>query len=224
MIDERLVALLAGSSLLIAGAAADQITVPNVFQQGTPAIADQVNANFNALVIESNAQDNRIQAVETSQANVIMDRLSPLVIDNTQSPIGTFHGYYDGSLMHAVVMTGSGYNVIVNLLNGKVRRSSLLYASNDCSGQAYAPGAQIVFSADAFDEVSFTSFDSGIRYYVPASSTAESVDMYSAGLPGNCQEIGGPVTMTSVAKAYQNVPAVTGVPATLWGAPLRLER
>jgi hypothetical protein len=62
-------------SLLIAGwltlcllafetAKADQVDVPNVFSDGEPARADEVNANFNALEDESNSQDDRITALE----------------------------------------------------------------------------------------------------------------------------------------------------------------
>jgi hypothetical protein len=42
---------------------ADQISVPNTFTNGTTAVATEVNANFSALVDESNAQDLRLVAL-----------------------------------------------------------------------------------------------------------------------------------------------------------------
>ena len=53
---------------MTAAAVADQISVPNQFIAGTTARASEVNQNFQALVQESNAQDLRIQALETSNA------------------------------------------------------------------------------------------------------------------------------------------------------------
>ena len=48
---------------------AAQISVPYTFVNGTPADANQVNANFNALVTESNAQDLRFAALEANVAS-----------------------------------------------------------------------------------------------------------------------------------------------------------
>ena len=43
--------------------AAEQIAIPHQFASGTPALASEVNANFDVLVQESNAQDERIAAI-----------------------------------------------------------------------------------------------------------------------------------------------------------------
>ena len=43
--------------------AAEQISIPNQFTAGSPARAAEVNANFDVLVQESNAQDVRISAL-----------------------------------------------------------------------------------------------------------------------------------------------------------------
>jgi hypothetical protein len=41
------------------------ISLPNVFVNGTPANANEVNANFDTLVLESNSQDSRIFSLES---------------------------------------------------------------------------------------------------------------------------------------------------------------
>jgi hypothetical protein len=46
-------------------AVAASITVPNAFVNGTPADADDVNENFDTLVLESNDQDGRIGTLES---------------------------------------------------------------------------------------------------------------------------------------------------------------
>jgi hypothetical protein len=51
-------------TLVAAGSYAAQISVPNTFSNGTVADATEVNANFSALVTESNSQDTRLGAVE----------------------------------------------------------------------------------------------------------------------------------------------------------------
>ncbi len=52
------------SFLWITPAVASTISMPYAFSNGTPADADEVNANFDTLVLESNAQDSRIAAIE----------------------------------------------------------------------------------------------------------------------------------------------------------------
>ena len=62
------------SALLIAllaipvAAYAATISVPNTFTNGTVADADEVNANFDVLVVESNDQDSRLLALEVGSA------------------------------------------------------------------------------------------------------------------------------------------------------------
>ena len=54
----------AAVAILASVVVAEQITVPNQFTAGTPARASEVNANFDALVQESNSQDLRIEALK----------------------------------------------------------------------------------------------------------------------------------------------------------------
>lgn len=51
-------------AVLVSVVMAEQISVPNQFTAGSPARAAEVNANFDALVLESNAQDTRISDID----------------------------------------------------------------------------------------------------------------------------------------------------------------
>lgn len=62
----RICLVVIGAIAAIATAShATTISVPFTFTNGMPADANEVNANFNVLVVESNAQDGRIAAVES---------------------------------------------------------------------------------------------------------------------------------------------------------------
>lgn len=61
--------LAAAAVAIIGVASADQITIPNQFTAGTTARAAEVNENFDALAQESNAQDMRLNALESGSAS-----------------------------------------------------------------------------------------------------------------------------------------------------------
>ncbi len=54
---------------------AEVIEVPNQFVSGTKALASEVNANFDMLVVESNSQNTRISAIEASAVSTVHDQL-----------------------------------------------------------------------------------------------------------------------------------------------------
>jgi len=56
--------LLLGAATIPQTARATPISIPFVFLNGTPADATQINLNFDTLVLESNAQDQRISGLE----------------------------------------------------------------------------------------------------------------------------------------------------------------
>jgi uncharacterized protein YjbI with pentapeptide repeats len=63
--------ILAAAVLVVATASyAASVSMPYTFVNGTIADADQVNANFGALVAESNDQDSRLAALEVSVATL----------------------------------------------------------------------------------------------------------------------------------------------------------
>ena len=51
---------------LVAPAYAGQVTIPNTFAAGSPAVADEVNANFSAVATQINDNDTRVTTLEVS--------------------------------------------------------------------------------------------------------------------------------------------------------------
>jgi len=66
--NKRLVSLslltVLGTSLFAYSASADELVIPNAFSAGTAAVADEVNANFDAVVASVNDNNARMTAVE----------------------------------------------------------------------------------------------------------------------------------------------------------------
>jgi len=65
-----LLGVVVASTLLAAGVRADTISLPWTFSNGTVADADEVNENFDALVVESNDQHSRLSALEAIGADI----------------------------------------------------------------------------------------------------------------------------------------------------------
>ena len=64
--EPRLALLLGLAVLVPMSVAAGTVSVPNTFSNGTLAVADEVNANFDVLEAESNAHDAQLDALENA--------------------------------------------------------------------------------------------------------------------------------------------------------------
>ena len=62
---------IAGSSLLVTNAIASEVTIPNSFNSGSPAVAAEVNGNFTAIKGSVDDNHGRITALEASIASLI---------------------------------------------------------------------------------------------------------------------------------------------------------
>jgi hypothetical protein len=88
--SRRLGALLLVAALAVSAASyAAVISVPHTFVNGTVADADEVNANFAALVTESNSQDARIGGVEAGLLDLNASNLTSGTV-----PSGRLSGVY----------------------------------------------------------------------------------------------------------------------------------
>lgn len=84
---------------------ATTISIPHLFSNGTTADADEVNANFDALVIESNAQNSRIAGIETAIATLPSD-----VASNTSGIATNTSGISSNSFGIATNLASIGTN------------------------------------------------------------------------------------------------------------------
>ena len=66
------------SFLLVGPGLADTVDIPNQFQAGTPAVADEVNQNFGAaeLAIDDNAADIAVNVTAIAEIQASVDALS----------------------------------------------------------------------------------------------------------------------------------------------------
>lgn len=67
---------------------AEQIQLPFEFSAGTPASAEQVNANLNTLTIESNQQDARLNTLENRLPNINFMEVTPEVTASVTAGFG----------------------------------------------------------------------------------------------------------------------------------------
>jgi hypothetical protein len=96
------VVLMCASAMIPAAAYAAVIGVPNTFTNGTIADANDVNANFSALVNESNAQDARLTALEeitTSHTDGISANFSSITTNSSNIASNTAELASDATLI-----------------------------------------------------------------------------------------------------------------------------
>jgi hypothetical protein len=109
--------------LLAQASNAPTVTVPNTFTPGTPAKAEDVNANFTAL------------------ATAINNAVMPVVVqDSAGHVIGPYMPLFFGGAMdgEGVFIRNASTPFVVQVsIDGFTSGGSLLYTTADCSGQAY---------------------------------------------------------------------------------------
>lgn len=188
-----------GISFLFAGAGlANPVDIPNQFQAGTPAVADEVNQNFSAaeVAIDDNAADITANTTAIADLQASIDALSLGVVNvkaNGQS-IGTFLSSDSQGLFHNGsfwVLSDSEYVFLVHaetsMLFGPVIEGELAghvvdmgevwYDGLGCTGQGYVPifsqpppteGESLFRQGYVF--ASPDSFDPVRAYYSPAGA------------------------------------------------------
>lgn len=73
--------LLLASVISVASAQAQEVTLPHTFEPGTPARASEVNGNFAALADSINALSLRLDAIEASQNQSLIEKLSGRIFE-----------------------------------------------------------------------------------------------------------------------------------------------
>ena len=73
--------ILIAAAITVTNVQAQEVTVPNTFQAGTAAKASEVNDNFSALADSINALAERIDAIEASQNQSLIEKLSDRIFE-----------------------------------------------------------------------------------------------------------------------------------------------
>lgn len=74
--------------LIVLNASASELTIPNTFSAGTPAVADEVNANFSAVETAVNDNDGRIAALEMADGAATFQASNVLVFGTDMAVAG----------------------------------------------------------------------------------------------------------------------------------------
>ncbi len=121
-------AVVAGALTLALAAVlqADEVDVPNTFSAGEPAVAEEVNANFEAL--EASVDDNAVRIVELESSMAPEAAASPLVLEYNGAALEPLRGVENGGLDHERGTTIQPRPLVVSGLPGKL--PSLLEAFN----------------------------------------------------------------------------------------------
>ena len=116
---------------------ADDVAVPNTFSPDTTISSSEVNANFTALVDESNENDARIQALESVEAAG-----KPVWVDADGDVVGMLGPSRIGALQ--MLVKYPDYARVVTLLSNldtssdqRWLNASTHYDQRDCEGTAY---------------------------------------------------------------------------------------
>ena len=227
--------------LVSAVAAQAQTQVPHTFQSGQPALAVEVNANFDAIEAGIDANSNSLQTVQESVASItasvdanigsisqnsaaiaegdaaLASRLGAVVLDGNGDEIGQLISIGE-NLWSLIAINQSGYIQSVSFQDGTVGSGALVYESTDCSGTPYAIdtfGGHVQRYFDALGNPSL--------YYVEKSAvTVSNFTLGSLSFESGCFaqfDAGRTVWPVSI-----NDPAVTGVSSGTYSLPIRIER
>jgi len=116
--------------LLVATVSADQITIPHPPESNTKAKAAEVKANFDTLVTESNAQDLRLNQLESTRPSLYVNG----------ERVGAVLNHFDR--YNWWIVTDKGYAFKVNAsvdspLNISYAASLPAFLTDDCTGDVY---------------------------------------------------------------------------------------
>ena len=218
-----------------------QTQVPHVFQSGQPALAAEVNANFDELESVADESLSRVSALEgevaannsdiVANANQIQSntdaivsgdaalagRLAPLVFDANGTEIGQLISIGE-NLWGLLAINQSGYIQNVSFRDGALDGGTLVYQSSDCAGTPFA--------TDTFGghvQTYFDSFGNPNLYYVdkaagPISNFTSGSLSFERGcfVQSDLNSVVWPVTV--------NDPSVTGISSLSYSLPIRIER
>ena len=202
-------------------------TVSDTFSTGDTLIADHLNNIKNAV----NDNNDRV----TSNSEVISGIQSQaILIDANSEAKFRILGMYGDSLHLPIVLTSQGYKTAIAPRDGMLTwynfifGRGLLYASSNCSGDAYAMGGAVreaVYIAPLGRREA--AYSSGLLYYTPFNEPEVTIDANSELVFNHndgiyeCSAIS--TESINAYKAYLNDPNVTGIANTAYPSPMILQ-
>jgi hypothetical protein len=201
------------SFLFVGPGLADPVDIPNQFQAGTPAVADEVNQNFSAaeVAIDDNAADitANTTAIADLQASVATLSSGAVKVKANGQSIGTFLAsdspnlFYFGSFWvlsdneYVFLVRAESGMLFAEVVEGELAGSALMnqfvwYDGVGCTGQSYVdffniPPANegVPLFRQGYVFASPDSADPVRAYYSPAgSATVSGLVMASHRFPG----------------------------------------
>ena len=209
------------SAFFTGAAIADDLTIPNTFTAGTPAVAAEVNGNFTAVEasVDDNAADIATNAlgIAANAASASNPATVKWLADG--EPVGSY-------LEDFVLLTFSDYYVRFRPQTGGVQLgfTTLYFLDQNCQGQAYMDS----FNPTAAQGAVFASFEGDpVRlYYRPHGSTVIENFVHFSRLSAGptCGNTGpsGSTSPDSAVPVYPNDPAVTGVASEYFNLPMTI--
>ena len=119
---------------------AGSLVVPNSFTADTPALAEEVNANFTEIAAQVNDNDQRISSIASTTPPT---SLSYYLVDDNGVDVGKVFAFISSKLVLVGVDYTDAFNnhyvfpFTFNKLGLTNNPTSLMFPSADCSGQAY---------------------------------------------------------------------------------------
>ena len=216
--------------LLPLSSTADDLTIPNTFQAGTPARAAEVNGNFTAVEasVDDNAADIAVNqgAIQDNQTSIAALTAGSGIFAYSQGvPIGRVLSPSDGSQSHIWLLSDAGFAFSVEAssnANSYLGGAKTIYYSGvNCTGQSFIDQNSDwqnivgrVFKTDGANPP-FTFYT--LRGGSPVTQNQVVASFTANDLCTNRTE-----TKPSVFEVFPNDEAVTGVPNAAPTGPLML--
>ena len=228
--------------LLSSAIMASPVTIPNIFISGTPARAEDVNANFNSVKAAVNDNDakikqltSRMEVLEAQRVDQLMANPRPVFLKSNGQNIGIVIGKsinYTALTEHYDALSFKEYFFIVSIQSGSLLGlHTIYYSGTNCTGQAYIPVDQLQSSPSprgiytkSQGEVFGAKFanDPIQAYYVAQGTESVTVTPVSAADFDTCS--GGnfqhQFQQIDAYPAFPNAPEITGVENS-YATPIR---